>query len=272
MRFPALVVSVLSGVFLLAGAATPAFAVTSDPATINVTWNDSDDAAGMRATFDIDVQAVVDGETRTVDTIIASTQDATYTAGGGIVVDSYKLNVHGASGYIATVAADGATSFDVTSTITQTSVSCVDANGNPVPGARLEVRAASGATVRTVTSSEGATTVFGLVAGADYVVHVAEVPEGFEAPEDVEFTVSDSSARNSVTVTLNGAAPTFEPEAEVADPGTVVAGSSSNVQASASSAGQIPATGDEGTALDNILVFVAISFVAAAALIRPHAA
>ncbi len=248
MKAPMPLVCLVTAVLALFGlSATPVLAATLDPATVNVTWDDRDNAEGIRASFDITVLANTAGESMPVDTFVAGTNDASYTTSAAVEADSYAVKAVAPVGYVTTVTKDstapGGNVFTVVATITSTTIECVASDGTPVTGATFTLSTPEGDNARTVVSDNGEIVVYGLIPGFDYVLHQVSSPGGFALADDVEFTTSASEARTSVSVTIPvaGAAPG---SADDGSAGVEVAASSSVVQGAASSATQIPATGD----------------------------
>ncbi len=65
-----------------------------------------------------------------------------------------------------------------------------DEAGNPLPGAKLEVRRKDGTVVESWTSGRAAHVIEGLAAG-DYILREVEAPAGYVVSGDVPFTVTD---------------------------------------------------------------------------------
>ena len=91
---------------------------------------------------------------------------------------------------------------DMEDTPTHVEFSKLDKDGQPVKGAKLQVRDASGKVVEEWTTDGTVHTVVAkLVAGATYTLHEAEAPAGYQAAKDVAFTVPQQAEKLKVSMT-----------------------------------------------------------------------
>ncbi len=154
---------------------------------------------------DITTQAELPGCTLTVTSEDGSITYDTWVSGTtphiitGLESGNYVLTeINPADGYTTASSilfsydktADQVQSVTMYNSKTRIELLKTDEAGNPLPGAKLEVRRKDGAVVESWTSGRAAHVIEGLAAG-DYILREVEAPAGYVVSGDVPFTVTD---------------------------------------------------------------------------------
>jgi pilin isopeptide linkage protein len=150
------------------------------------------------------------------DGIYTTGEDGTLTVTGLTANEYYFTETTPPEGYLAAKDADGSNtkfSFQITTENpsvqvavedeeTSVKIEKKDTNGNAVKGAVLRVVSEDGTNMDEWTTDGKAHEITGvLTAGQTYRVVEVSAPEGYKIADDVTFTVNDSGATNTVTMT-----------------------------------------------------------------------
>lgn len=148
---------------------------------------------------------VLDADGKLVDEWIS---DGTPHAVSNLLIgESYTLHeVKAPAGYVCaadisfTIEDDGKNQ-SYTMIDKQVMVEKLDADGNFVTGAKLQILDADGKVVDEWTTDDAAHAVSNLLIGEDYTLHEAETPEGYVTAKDILFTVALTPETQTVTMT-----------------------------------------------------------------------
>jgi len=112
----------------------------------------------------------------------------------------FTLSADGVITFTGTTAKDGVLLVKFAETVVK--VSAVDADGNPLEGATMQILDAKGDVVEEWGSTAGAHEVVGLNTGVEYTIRTAVAPEGYAVPADVNFSI-DAEGKVTTSGTMN---------------------------------------------------------------------